>query len=45
VFNLFNYVQYGFPTTDIANANFGKLLTTNGLYIPRTVQINVRYQF
>ena len=45
VFNLFNYVQYGFPTTDIANANFGKLLTTNGLYIPRTVQVNVRYQF
>jgi len=45
IFNLFNYVQYGFPTTDIANANFGRLLTTNGLYIPRTVQINVRYQF
>lgn len=45
IFNLFNYVQYGFPTTDIANASFGKILGTNGLYIPRTAQINVRYQF
>jgi hypothetical protein len=45
IFNLFNYVQYGFPTTDIANASFGRILGTNGLYIPRTVQINVRYQF
>jgi hypothetical protein len=45
IFNLLNYVQYGFPTTDIANVNFAKITTTNGLYIPRTVQINVRYQF
>jgi hypothetical protein len=40
-----NYVQYGFPTTDISNVNFGRILGTNGLYIPRTVQINLRFRF
>jgi hypothetical protein len=45
VFNLMNYVQYGFPTTDISNANFGRILGTSGGYIPRTVQINVRFRF
>ena len=43
VFNLFNYVQYGFPTTDIANAN-SESLTTTGLHsedgaVQRTVPV------
>jgi hypothetical protein len=45
VFNLMNYVQYGFPTTDISSVNFGRILGTNGLYNPRTVQINLRFRF
>jgi len=45
VFNLLNYVQYGFPTSDIGSANFGKILGTGTSYIPRTVQINLRFQF
>jgi hypothetical protein len=44
-FNVFNYSQYGFPTTDISSSTFGRILGTNGAYIPRTVQINVRYQY
>ena len=45
VFNLMNYVQYGFPTTDISSVNFGRILGTNGAYIPRTVQFNLRFRF
>lgn len=44
-FNLMNYVYYGFPTSDISSANFGKILTTNAAYIPRTVQISTRFVF
>ena len=45
VFNLLNYIQYGFPTTDITSTTFGRILGVNGSYLPRTVQINVRFQF
>ena len=45
LFNAFNHVQYGFPTTDITNANFGRILGTNTLYAPRTVQFSLRYQY
>jgi hypothetical protein len=45
VFNLLNYVQYGFPTTDITSSTFGRILGTNGSYLPRTVQINIRFQY
>ena len=45
MFNAFNHVQYGFPTTDITNANFGRILGTNTLYSPRTVQFSLRYQY
>ncbi|MBE3133919.1 MAG: hypothetical protein IMZ55_10610, partial [Acidobacteria bacterium] len=44
-FNLMNYVQYGFPTTDIGSSTFGRILGTNSAYIPRTIQINVRFVF
>jgi hypothetical protein len=45
VYNLFNTVQYGFPTTDIGSATFGQISSTHTTYIPRTVQIAVRYRF
>jgi hypothetical protein len=45
LFNAFNHVQYGFPTTDITNVNFGRILGFNALYSPRTVQFALRYQF
>ena len=45
LFNAFNHVQYGFPTTDITNANFGRILGTNTLYSPRTIQFSLRYQY
>lgn len=45
VFNLLNTVQYGFPTTDITNANFGRILGVSSTYIPRTAQISVRFQY
>jgi Carboxypeptidase regulatory-like domain/TonB dependent receptor len=45
LFNAFNHVQYGFPTTDITNANFGRILGTGTLYSPRTIQFSLRYQY
>jgi hypothetical protein len=44
-FNAFNHVQYGFPTTDITSANFGRILGTNALYSPRTIQVSLRYTY
>ena len=45
LFNAFNHVQYGFPTTDIALATFGRINTTAVQYNPRNVQFSLRYQF
>ena len=44
-FNAFNHVQYAFPTTDITNVNFGRILGTATQYAPRNVQVALRYQF
>ena len=45
-FNVTNYVQDGFPvSTDIANASFARITSTNAAYIPRTIQINIRFVF
>ena len=44
-FNVFNQVQFGFPITDINNANFGAI---NGLatsYSPRVLQLVMRYRY
>ncbi|MDQ3486770.1 MAG: TonB-dependent receptor [Acidobacteriota bacterium] len=44
-FNVFNQVQFGFPTTDINSGTFGAI---NGLatgYRPRTVQFVMRYRY
>lgn len=44
-YNAFNRVQYGFPTADISNANFGRLLTGATTYAPRTLQLGMQYKF
>jgi outer membrane receptor protein involved in Fe transport len=42
-YNVFNRTQFGFPTVDLANANFGRVLSQqNG---PRTMQLTFRYFF
>jgi hypothetical protein len=45
LFNAFNHVQYGFPTADLASANFGRIVGTAVQYSPRVVQLSVRYQY
>jgi Carboxypeptidase regulatory-like domain/TonB dependent receptor len=42
VFNVFDHVTWGIPTTDIANVNFGRITSTHPDYVPRTFQIGVR---
>ena len=42
VFNVFDHVTWGVPTTDFASANFGRILSTHPDYVPRTYQIGVR---
>ena len=44
-YNAFNRVQYGFPTSDISSANFGRLLTGATSYAPRTLQLGMQYKF
>jgi outer membrane receptor protein involved in Fe transport len=42
VFNVFDQVTWGVPVNDIANANFGRIISTHPDYIPRTFQVGVR---
>jgi outer membrane receptor protein involved in Fe transport len=43
LYNAFNRTQFAYPTPDLANANFGRLLgQQNG---PRTMQLTFRYIF
>jgi outer membrane receptor protein involved in Fe transport len=44
-YNAFNSVQYGFPTADITNVNFGRVLTGATQYAPRTLQLGLQYKF
>lgn len=44
-YNVFNSVQFGFPTTDINNVNFGRITGAGALYTPRTIQVAARYVF
>lgn len=44
-YNAFNRVQYGFPTADLSNANFGRLLTGATTYAPRSLQLGLQYKF
>lgn len=43
IFNLFNNVNFGNPTTSINSANFGRITTTNGR--PRLMQFALRLNF
>jgi hypothetical protein len=45
VYNVFDTVQYGFPTTDIGSTTFGQISSTHVGYLPRTVQFALRYRF
>ena len=45
-YNLFNTVQYGFPSLSVSTpTTFGQLTALHSLYIPRTVQIAVRFRY
>jgi hypothetical protein len=44
-FNAFNTVKFGFPTNDIASANFGRILGSATSYSPRVVQLVLRYRY
>ncbi|MDQ3711912.1 MAG: TonB-dependent receptor [Acidobacteriota bacterium] len=44
-FNAFNKVQYGFPNTDLASVNFGRITGASNTYSPRNIQISLRYIF
>ena len=45
LFNAFNHVQYGFPSAVITNTNFGAITGTAALYLPRNIQVSLRYQY
>ena len=45
LFNAFNSPQFAFPTSDFANANFGRILGTATAYQPRQIQATFRYIF
>lgn len=45
LFNAFNHVQYGFPNTTFTSAAFGVINTTATQYVPRNIQISLRYLF
>jgi len=45
MFNAFNHVQYGFPSSVTTNTNFGAITSAATLYAPRNIQVSLRYQF
>ena len=45
MFNAFNHVQYGFPSSLITNTNFGAITSSATLYAPRSIQVSLRYQY
>ena len=45
MFNVMNHVQYGFPSSAIANTNFGAITSVATLYTPRNIQVSLRYQY
>ena len=44
-YNIFNWVQFGFPTTDITSATFGRIVGTSNAYAPRRMQIAIKYVY
>jgi hypothetical protein len=45
MFNAFNHVQYGIPSAVITNTNFGAITGTATQYLPRQIQVSLRYQY
>ena len=45
VLNVTDRVTWGVPVTDIANANFGRIVSTHPDYIPRTYQVGLRFLY
>ncbi|HET6979590.1 MAG TPA: carboxypeptidase regulatory-like domain-containing protein [Pyrinomonadaceae bacterium] len=45
LFNAFNHVQYGFPSSVTTNTNFGAITSAATLYVPRNIQVSLRYQY
>jgi hypothetical protein len=45
LFNAFNHVQYGFPSAVITNTNFGAITGAAALYVPRNIQVSLRYSY
>jgi hypothetical protein len=45
LFNAFNHVQYGFPSNAITNTNFGAITGVATQYLPRQIQVSLRYQY
>ena len=45
LFNAFNHVQYGFPSSIVTNTNFGAITSVANLYVPRNIQVSLRYQY
>jgi hypothetical protein len=44
-YNVFNWVQFGFPSNDISSSNFGALISVANAYAPRTLQLVLRYRY
>lgn len=44
-YNVFNWVQFGFPVNDITSPTFGRINGTATQYAPRTVQVVLRYRY
>jgi outer membrane receptor protein involved in Fe transport len=44
-YNALNTVKFGFPTNDINNVNFGRILGAATSYSPRVVQLVLRYRY
>jgi outer membrane receptor protein involved in Fe transport len=44
-YNVFNKVQFGFPSNDIASSSFGRLISGATAYRPRTIQLAFRYTY
>ncbi len=45
LFNALNHPWYGTPVTDIAATNFGAITGMHAQYLPRVVQVALRYTF
>lgn len=44
-FNAFNHVQYGFPNITYTSTSLGVINTTATQYVPRNIQVSLRYIF